>query len=95
LEVGTSLVIYLLDFFPTEPHVQKYFGAKLPSSYLELKKAVHKVRRPYHARALVAVGQARELAGHFSGLPAKDQTFAKVQTFEECVTVIIALDLNA
>jgi len=70
--------------------LKTFSGAKLPSSYWELRKAVQKVRRPYHAQTLAAVRQARQLAEHFSKLKADEQTSAILQPLEDAIDAVTA-----
>jgi hypothetical protein len=51
----------LLTKFTTQPLV-----ASLPSEYINLRKSVHIVRRPYYARTVLLVQECRKLAVYFS-----------------------------
>ncbi|KZP22277.1 hypothetical protein FIBSPDRAFT_931263 [Athelia psychrophila] len=39
---------------------------EIPTEYLDIRRTVRKVKRPYHARTLALEAQCRKLVGHFS-----------------------------
>ncbi|KAF7971162.1 hypothetical protein HWV62_21986 [Athelia sp. TMB] len=39
---------------------------EIPSEYLDIRRSVKNVKRPYHARTLALASQCRKLVGHFS-----------------------------